>query len=34
MKIYNKQDFPVSNIRRYFEPGPVVLVIKVYKEWR
>jgi flavin reductase (DIM6/NTAB) family NADH-FMN oxidoreductase RutF len=26
MKIYKKQDFPVSDIRRFLEPGPVVLV--------
>jgi flavin reductase (DIM6/NTAB) family NADH-FMN oxidoreductase RutF len=26
MKIYTKQDFPVSDIRRFLEPGPVVLV--------
>ena len=26
MKIYKKRDFPVSNIRRFLEPGPVVLV--------
>ena len=22
MKIYKKQDFPVSDIRRFLEPGP------------
>ena len=26
MKSYNKQDFPVSEIRRFLEPGPIVLV--------
>lgn len=26
MKTYTKHDFPVSDIRRYLEPGPVVLV--------
>ena len=26
MKIYKKRDFPVSEIRRFLEPGPVVLV--------
>ena len=24
--MYKKKDFPVSNIRRFLEPGPVVLV--------
>jgi flavin reductase (DIM6/NTAB) family NADH-FMN oxidoreductase RutF len=26
MKAYKKKDFPVSNIRRFLEPGPIVLV--------
>ena len=26
MKIYKKHDFPVADIRRFLEPGPVVLV--------
>jgi flavin reductase (DIM6/NTAB) family NADH-FMN oxidoreductase RutF len=26
MKNYNKKDFPVSDIRRFLEPGPIVLV--------
>jgi flavin reductase (DIM6/NTAB) family NADH-FMN oxidoreductase RutF len=26
MRIYRKRDFPVSDIRRYLEPGPIVLV--------
>jgi flavin reductase (DIM6/NTAB) family NADH-FMN oxidoreductase RutF len=26
MKIYEKKDFPVSNVRRFLEPGPIVLV--------
>jgi len=26
MKSYKKQDFPVSEIRRFLEPGPIVLV--------
>jgi len=26
MKTYKKQDFPVAEIRRFLEPGPVVLV--------
>jgi len=25
-KIYKKTDFPVNNIRKYLEPGPIVLV--------
>jgi flavin reductase (DIM6/NTAB) family NADH-FMN oxidoreductase RutF len=31
MKIYKKRDFPVSEIRRFLEPGPVVLVSSAYK---
>ncbi len=31
MKRYKKQDFPVSDIRRFLEPGPVVLVSSAYK---
>lgn len=26
MKKYAKQDFPVWRVRRYLEPGPIVLV--------
>ena len=26
MKTYDKKDFPVSNVRRFLEPGPIVLV--------
>jgi flavin reductase (DIM6/NTAB) family NADH-FMN oxidoreductase RutF len=26
MRTFNKKDFPVSEIRRYLEPGPIVLV--------
>ena len=26
MKTYYKKDFPVSNVRRFLEPGPIVLV--------
>lgn len=26
MKAYDKRDFPVGNVRRYLEPGPIVLV--------
>ncbi len=26
MKLYKKRDFPVSEIRRFLEPGPIVLV--------
>ncbi|HEX2967848.1 MAG TPA: hypothetical protein VHO46_02000 [Bacteroidales bacterium] len=25
-KIYNKTDIPVDSIRRFLEPGPIVLV--------
>src|SRR5580692_10258798 len=31
MKIYKKKDFPVSEIRRFLEPGPVVLVSSALK---
>ncbi len=31
MKTYKKQDFPVSDIRRFLEPGPVVLVSSAHK---
>jgi flavin reductase (DIM6/NTAB) family NADH-FMN oxidoreductase RutF len=29
---YTKKDFPVSQIRKYLEPGPIVLVSSAYKE--
>lgn len=31
MKRYVKKDFPVSNIRRFLEPGPIVLVSSAWK---
>ena len=31
MKTYKKRDFPVSDIRRFLEPGPVVLVSSAWK---
>lgn len=31
MKNFTKKDFPVSKIRRYLEPGPIVLVSSKYK---
>jgi len=31
MKRYKKMDFPVGDIRRFLEPGPVVLVSSAYK---
>ena len=31
MRKYKKTDFPVSNIRRFLEPGPVVLVSSAWK---
>ena len=34
MKTYKKQDFPVSNIRRFLEPGPVVLVSSAFQNER
>jgi flavin reductase (DIM6/NTAB) family NADH-FMN oxidoreductase RutF len=32
MKTYKKKDFPVSDIRRFLEPGPIVLVSSRYKD--
>jgi flavin reductase (DIM6/NTAB) family NADH-FMN oxidoreductase RutF len=31
MKVYTKKDFPVSDIRRFLEPGPIVLVSSAWK---
>ncbi len=31
MKTYRKHDFPVSEIRRFIEPGPIVLVSSAHK---
>jgi flavin reductase (DIM6/NTAB) family NADH-FMN oxidoreductase RutF len=31
MPTYTKKDFPVSNVRRFLEPGPIVLVSSAYK---
>lgn len=31
VKTYHKKDFPVSQVRKYLEPGPVVLVSSFYK---
>lgn len=31
MKKYEKRDFPVSKVRRFVEPGPVVLLSSAYK---
>jgi flavin reductase (DIM6/NTAB) family NADH-FMN oxidoreductase RutF len=31
MKIVSKKDFPLDEIRRYLEPGPVVLVSSAYR---
>jgi len=31
MKSYKKRDFPVSDIRRFLEPGPIVLVSSAHK---
>lgn len=31
MKQYKKYDFPVANVRRFIEPGPVVLVSSAWK---
>jgi len=34
MKTYKKKDFPVANVRRFLEPGPVVLVSSAHKGQR
>jgi len=31
MKHYQKSDFPVGNVRRFIEPGPIVLVSSAWK---
>jgi flavin reductase (DIM6/NTAB) family NADH-FMN oxidoreductase RutF len=31
VKAYEKRDFPVSDIRRFLEPGPIVLVSSAWK---
>lgn len=31
MKTYRKRDFPLDGVRRYLEPGPVVLVSSAHK---
>ena len=31
MKRYQKHDFPVDQVRRYLEPGPIVLVSSMWK---
>lgn len=31
MKTYEKRDFPVGDVRRFLEPGPVVLVSSAYR---
>jgi len=31
MKVYRKTDFPVAKIRRYLEPGPIVLVTSAWR---
>ncbi|MGE0289719.1 MAG: flavin reductase family protein [Bradyrhizobium sp.] len=32
MRRYRKQDFPVYNVRRFLEPGPIVLVSSAHKD--
>src|SRR5262245_48350540 len=34
MKSYSKRDFPVDEIRRFIEPGPIVLVSSAWKSSR
>ena len=31
MRKYDKRDFPVDNVRRYLEPGPIVLVSSAWR---
>ena len=31
MKAYSKRDFPVSDVRRFLEPGPIVLVSSAWE---
>jgi flavin reductase (DIM6/NTAB) family NADH-FMN oxidoreductase RutF len=31
MPVRDKQDFPVGNVRRFLEPGPIVLVSSAWK---
>ena len=31
VRIFDKKDFPVSNVRRFLEPGPIVLVSSAWK---
>jgi flavin reductase (DIM6/NTAB) family NADH-FMN oxidoreductase RutF len=31
MKPYTKRDFPVDKVRRFLEPGPIVLVSSAYR---
>ncbi len=31
MTSYTKRDFPVSDVRRFLEPGPIVLVSSAWK---
>jgi hypothetical protein len=31
MKMFRKKDFPVSEIRRFLEPGPIVLVSSAWQ---
>jgi flavin reductase (DIM6/NTAB) family NADH-FMN oxidoreductase RutF len=32
MRRYTKKDFPTSNVRRFLEPGPIVLVSSAYQD--
>ena len=31
MKTYRKQDFPVAQVRRFLEPGPIVLISSAWR---
>ena len=34
MKTYTKKDFPVAKVRRFLEPGPIVLVSSAHQSER
>ena len=31
MRAFRKKDFPVSDVRRFLEPGPIVLISSAWK---
>lgn len=34
MRAYKKRDFPLTKIRRFLEPGPIVMVSSAHKSER